>query len=372
MSVCIVTGSGGLVGSTAARFFSEHGFDVVGIDNDMRARFFGAEASTAWNVKVLEKDLTRYRHVVADISDDCAMMSLFAEYGDRVALVIHTAAQPSHDWAANSPAVDFQVNAVGTLNLLEKLRRFCPEAVFIFTSTNKVYGDTPNQLPLIEKATRFELHKAHPFGTHGIDESMPVDKSLHSLFGASKLSADILVQEYGRYFGIPTACFRAGCITGGTHSATRLHGFLAYLIRCAVLNEPYSVIGYGGKQVRDNIHAEDLVGMFWEFFKNPRPGEVYNAGGGPSTSVSVLEAIERCENMTGRKMTIRYVPEARRGDHMWWITDCRRFEGHYPSWRQNYGRDEIFEDILTHMANRFGCRPGERITACELADVGCW
>ncbi|MDQ3030089.1 MAG: NAD-dependent epimerase/dehydratase family protein, partial [Actinomycetota bacterium] len=279
MGVVVITGSGGLIGSEAVRFYAQQAETVVGIDNDMRARFFGAEASTSWNVEALQGRFDNYRHEAVDIRDADAIGKIFQRYGRDVDLVIHTAAQPSHDWAARDPRTDFTVNANGTLELLEATRQHTDGATFIFTSTNKVYGDRPNQLPLVERETRWEVDASHPYAEHGIDEAMSVDACTHSLFGASKLAADVLVQEYGRYFGLPTAIFRGGCLTGPDHSGTQLHGFLAYLMKCVATGQPYSVFGYRGKQVRDNIHSSDLIAAFDVFARNPRVAEVYNIGG---------------------------------------------------------------------------------------------
>jgi CDP-paratose 2-epimerase len=352
MPVCIVTGSAGLIGAEASRFFAAQGLDVVGIDNDMRQVFFGAEASTAWSRAKLERDVPRYRHVDADIRDAAAMETVFRRYGKDIAAVLHTAAQPSHDWAARDPFTDFSVNATGTLNLLEMTRRHAPDAVFIFTSTNKVYGDRPNSLPLVEQDTRWEVAAGHPFAAHGIDETMSIDSTLHSLFGASKVAADVLVQEYGRYFGMKTACFRGGCLTGSGHSGTELHGFLAYLVKCAITDKPYTVYGYKGKQVRDNIHSSDLVNAFWHVFQKPRVAEVYNIGGGRHANCSMLEAIAMCERLTGRPMRWSYSETNRTGDHIWWISDIRRFEGHYPGWRLRYDIATIVEEIHAGLTER--------------------
>jgi CDP-paratose 2-epimerase len=332
MTVAIITGSAGLVGSEAARHFAEIGFDVVGIDNDMRAYFFGPSASSAWNRDRLEAELPTYRHVGLDIRDGAAVDRLFAQHGRDVGIVVHTAAQPSHDWAAKEPLVDFDVNARATLLLLEAHRHHCPDAPFIYMSTNKVYGDTPNRLPLQELETRYEIDATHPY-TRGIDESMTVDASLHSLFGASKLAADVMVQEYGRYFGLPTVCFRGGCLTGPGHSGAQLHGFLAYLMHCAVTRSPYTVFGYKGKQVRDNIHSYDLIQAFEHYRRNPRPGEVYNMGGGRFSNCSMREAIRLCEEISGNEMQVRYADESRAGDHVWWVSDVAKFQVHYPGWR---------------------------------------
>ncbi len=351
MSVVIVTGSTGLIGSETVRFFAKQGMDVVGIDNDMRAEFFGAEASTAWNQAVLEKEVPTYRHINADIRDEAAMQSLFQRYGSDLQVVVHCAAQPSHDWAASDPFKDFTVNANGTLVLLETTRQHCPDAVFIFTSTNKVYGDAPNELPLVETETRWELVD-HPYAEFGIDETMRIDQCKHSLFGASKVAADVLVQEYGRYFGMKTAIFRGGCLTGPAHSGTQLHGFLAYLAKCAVTGTPYTVFGYKGKQVRDNIHSHDLVTMFWEFFQNPRVAEVYNTGGSRHSNCSMLEAIQICEELSGREMNWSYEETNRIGDHIWWIGDVRKFQGHYPNWSYRYSIREILEEIVEAQKDR--------------------
>ncbi|HMJ90493.1 MAG TPA: NAD-dependent epimerase/dehydratase family protein [Candidatus Acidoferrum sp.] len=344
MSVAVVTGSAGLIGSATCGRFHAEGFDVVGIDNDMRAQFFGKEASTSANRKTLESSLPRYRHRELDIRDREGIGGLFSELGKAVSVVIHTAAQPSHDWAARDPFTDFTVNANGTLVLLEAVRQYCPGAVFIFTSTNKVYGDAPNALPLIEQAKRWEIDPSHPYTT-GIDENLSIDQSKHSLFGASKAAADLLVQEYGRYFGIKTVSFRGGCLTGPAHAGAELHGFLAYLMRCTVTGKPYRVFGYKGKQVRDNIHSHDLVEAFWEFFKAPRPGEVYNMGGSRHSNCSMLEAIELCEQISGRKLDWTYVEDNRIGDHIWYISDVRKFQSHYPHWKYRYDLRGILEEI---------------------------
>ena len=352
MAVAVITGSAGLIGAEAARFFADNGLDIVGIDNDMRRQFFGEEASTAWNRQRLETELKAYRHYDVDIRDHRAVVDLFGQYGASVAVVIHTAAQPSHDWATKAPLVDFSINAGGTLNLLEATRQYCPEACFIFTSTNKVYGDTPNRLPLVEQPTRWELPDDHPYGRYGIDEAMSIDQTMHSLFGASKVAADVLVQEYGRYFGMKTACFRGGCLTGPGHSGTQLHGFLSYLVKCAVTDTPYVVFGYRGKQVRDNIHSFDLVNAFWHFFEMPRSGEVYNIGGGRHCNCSMLEAIEKCQRLTGRELQWSYNEANRAGDHIWWISDIRRFQAHYPEWSMRYDIDAILCEIFAAVGDR--------------------
>ncbi len=344
MNIALITGSSGLIGSEAALFFSKKGFKIVGIDNDMRRRFFGPNASTLWNKRRLEKIIPSYVHHNVDIRNQKAIERIFSRYNKDIRLVIHTAAQPSHDWAAKDPQTDFGVNTNGTLNLLEATRRFCPKAVFIFTSTNKVYGDLPNRLPFIEQKTRYEIKKSHPF-YKGIDESMSIDASLHSLFGASKVAADILVQEYGRYFGMSTVSFRAGCLTGPHHSGAMLHGFLSYLMKCVKEGKPYTVFGYKGKQVRDNIHSFDVVSAFYEFYKHPKRGEVYNIGGGRENNCSMLEAIKLCEKIAGKKLKYTYSPKHRIGDHIWYISDCKKFKRDYPTWQQRYRLKEMFEEI---------------------------
>jgi CDP-paratose 2-epimerase len=353
LSIAIVTGSAGLVGSEAVAFFARLGLEVVGIDNDMRSRFFGEEASTRWNQKRLQEELgTSCRLESFDIRDWEQVNRLFASLGKNISLVIHSAAQPSHDWAAREPHTDFSINATGTLNILEAARQHAPEAAFIFTSTNKVYGDTPNRLPLVEEPTRWEIAPSHPF-TKGIDESMSIDQTLHSLFGASKVAADVLVQEYGRYFGMKTAVFRGGCLTGPHHSGTKLHGFLAYLMRCAATGEPYTVYGYRGKQVRDNIHSSDLIDSFHEFYLAPRSGEVYNMGGGRFSNASMQEAIKLCEEITGRPMKWTYTEQNRIGDHIWWISDTAKFKSHYPNWKQRFDVPGILKDIYEKNAERW-------------------
>ncbi len=352
MSVAIVTGSGGLIGSETVRFLHEQGMDVVGIDNDMRSYFFGPDASTDWNVEILRSQLRRYSHRAVDVRDGDAIDRLFRTYGSAIAVVVHTAAQPSHDWAAREPSTDFTVNANGTLVMLEAVRQHCPEAVFIFTSTNKVYGDTPNFLPLTERAFRWEVDLSHPYGEHGIDETMSIDASKHSLFGVSKLAADVLTQEYGRYFGLKTGTFRGGCLTGPSHSGAELHGFLAYLVKCVLLGSRYTVHGYKGKQVRDNIHSHDLVAAFWEFCRNPRAGEVYNIGGSRHSNCSILEAIQQASALCGRELDYSISEEARSGDHIWWISDVRKFQSHYPNWKYEYDLSGILIEIRDAIGER--------------------
>ncbi|HEV3061180.1 MAG TPA: NAD-dependent epimerase/dehydratase family protein [Vicinamibacterales bacterium] len=352
MSVAVVTGASGLIGAEAVVFFAGQGLDVVGIDNDMRRYFFGDDGSTAWRRARLERQVRGYRHIDADIRDERAIDAAFARYGRSVSLVIHAAAQPSHDWAAREPMTDFTTNANGTLVVLEAARAHCPDAPFIFTSTNKVYGDTPNRLPLVELEHRWSVDDSHPYSRHGVDEGMPIDASMHSLFGVSKAAADLLVQEYGRYFGMKTACFRGGCLTGPGHSGAELHGFLSYLVRCAVSNRPYTVFGYKGKQVRDNIHSRDLISAFWHFWQAPRAGEVYNIGGGPASNCSMLEAIALIERLQGRPMQWSYSDANRSGDHVWWVTDLRKFQTHYPGWTLTCSLDGLVEEIYDEMSAR--------------------
>jgi len=352
MKIVLVTGSGGVIGSQAVEFFSEKFDLVVGVDNDMRKEFFGPDASTAWNSKRLAERISNFRPYNADIRDEKGMDRIFAEYGTDIALIIHAAAQPSHDWAAKDPFKDFTVNANGTLVMLEMTRKHCPGAVFVFTSTNKVYGDTPNSLPLVELEDRWEIDQSHPYFKHGIDELMSIDQTKHSLFGASKVAADVVVQEYGRYFGMKTGVFRGGCLTGPKHSGTQLHGFLSYLVKCAITGDHYTVFGYKGKQVRDNIHSWDLVNMFWHFYQNPRPGEVYNAGGARHSNCSMKEAIAVCEKMTGKKMNYSYSETNRVGDHIWWISDVNKFKAHYPGWNFKYDLNDILSQIHEEMSKR--------------------
>ena len=347
MSIAIVTGSSGLIGSETVKFLHGKGMDVVGIDNHLREYFFGPDGSTRWKTAELKSSIRGYRHMELDVRDEGGIFRLFAGETD-IALVVHCAAQPSHDWAAREPITDFTVNAHGTLTLLEATRRFAPEAVFIFTSTNKVYGDTPNSLPLVERETRFELAPDHEFAEQGISESMSIDRTRHSIFGASKVAADVMAQEYGRYFGLKTGTFRAGCLTGPAHSGAELHGFLAYLVKCYLSGRPYTIFGYGGKQVRDNMHSFDLVNAFWHFFERPRPGEVYNIGGSRHSNCSVIEAIRLLEPLCRKKLDYSLAAQARMGDHIWWISDITKFRAHFPAWSFRYS----LEDILRELADR--------------------
>jgi CDP-paratose 2-epimerase len=346
--IALVTGAAGLVGSTSVRAFAASGeFDfVVGVDNDQRAIFFGASASTLSVQHELEAELgAKYLHKSIDIRDLDGMQAIFAEFGSDILCVLHAAAQPSHDWAAKEPLTDFGVNATATVQLLELTRQHAPQAVFMFTSTNKVYGDLPNAMPVIDRGLRFDLPGGHP-QFEGIDETMPLSPALHSVFGASKVAADVMVQEYGQYFGMRTAVFRGGCLTGGAHKGAKLHGFLSYLVRCAATDTPYTIIGYGGKQVRDNIHASDLAAAFLCFFRKPSSGAVYNIGGGRMSNCSVLEAVQACERKTGRQMQIHFEEGPRRGDHRWYISDMTRFRTDFPDWQQVWTLDAILDQIF--------------------------
>jgi len=345
MGVVLVTGSAGLIGAETVRRFAAEGYTVAGVDNDMRAYFFGQEGSTQPAAARLQDQIPAYRHYAIDIRNCGALEELFREYVGEIALIVHAAAQPSHDWAAREPLTDFGVNATATVQLLELTRQYCPDVPFIFTSTNKVYGDRPNALPLVEQETRWEIDPAHPFAAHGIDETMPIDQCKHSVFGASKVAADVMVQEYGRYFGMKTVCFRAGCLTGPDHAGAELHSFLAYLMKCAVTGREYRIFGYQGKQVRDTIHASDLVDCFWQFFQKPRVAEVYNIGGSRYAHCSIREAIALCEAIAGKRIKTTYIDEARSGDHIWWIGDTRKFEAHYPGWRRQYDINRTLAEI---------------------------
>jgi CDP-paratose 2-epimerase len=338
----LISGSSGLIGSAAVEHYDRLGHTVVGVDNNQRRQFFGEDGDTTWNTRRLEATTSHFTHVSADIRDREAIFSLFADR--EFDLVIHCAAQPSHDLAARIPLEDFDVNAVGTLNFLEATRLHSPAATFLFMSTNKVYGDAPNEIPLVELATRFDYARLEDHG--GITEDCRIDQSLHSLFGASKVAADILAQEYGRYFGLNVGVFRGGCLTGAAHSSAELHGFLAYLVKCVVHGRPYTLFGYNGKQVRDNIHSSDVVAAFDAFASNPRPGTVYNLGGGRANSVSVLEAIDAVERLTGNRLQWTYEDNARRGDHICYITDLSRFQNDYPGWSVTLSLDDILVEMV--------------------------
>lgn len=340
--VVLVTGSAGLIGSETVRFFAKKGFKIIGIDNDARKYFFGPTASTSWNKNKLKEEIKDYVHHNLDIRNKEKIDDIFKN--NTINLIIHAAAQPSHDWAAEEPLTDFTINALGTHILLEAFRKFCPDAVFIFTSTNKVYGDNPNRLPFKEEETRFELPKTSKY-FNGIDESMSLDQNTHSVFGVSKTSADLMVQEYGRYFNLKTGIFRGGCLTGPAHSSAQLHGFLAYLVKCIAAYETYTIFGYKGKQVRDNIHSYDVVNAFYHFYLNPKKGEVYNIGGSRFSHISILEAIKKIEKILGKKGKIEYNPQNRIGDHIWYISDVSKFKKHYPKWDFSYTSDQILEEL---------------------------
>lgn len=352
MSIAIITGSAGLIGSEAVRYFSGKNMKVLGIDNDMRRDFFGDDASTQWNKRILEQECSNYKHYSTDIRSEKDMERLFSEHQSDIKLIVHSAAQPSHDWAAKDPIKDFSINANGTLVLLEMTRKYCPDAVFIYLSTNKVYGDHPNFLPLVEMKTRWELEKTHSYYQHGINESMSLDHTTHSLFGVSKAAGDLLVQEYGRYFNLKTACFRAGCLTGSLHSGTELHGFLSYLMICALEKKPYTVFGYNGKQVRDNIHSYDLVNALDCFFQKPAVAKVYNIGGGRFSNCSILEAIQLCNEITGNTLSWTYSNKNRIGDHIWWISDVSRYKTDYPGWDYKYDIKKIMVEIYEGLIKR--------------------
>ena len=352
MTIAIVTGSSGLIGGESVEFLADKFDLIIGIDNNLRSYFFGPEGSTEWNRNRLEEKFSNFKSHHADIRDHKALEPFFLKYGKDIKLIIHTAAQPSHDWAAKEPLTDFTVNANGTLNMLELTRLNCPEAVFIFTSTNKVYGDLPNYLPLVELEKRWEIAEDHQYYKNGIDECMSIDQTKHSVFGASKVAADVMVQEYGRYFGMKTGIFRGGCLTGPNHSGAQLHGFLAYLMKCAISGSPYTIFGYKGKQVRDNIHSYDLVNMFWHFYQNPGQGEVYNAGGGRFSNCSMVEAIEWCEQISGNKMSITYADANRIGDHIWYISDVSKFKKHYTGWDYKFDLESTLVEMHDNMAQR--------------------
>lgn len=340
--IAIITGSAGLIGSESVKYFHDKGFKVVGIDNDSRKYFFGVNASTKWNRNLLINYYKNYKHFNVDIRDEKKIEKIFKEY--KPSIIIHTAAQPSHDWAAKEPKTDFTINALGTLNMLEAYRKFAPKAVFIFTSTNKVYGDNPNKIKLRELKTRYEPAKKSVY-FKGIDEKMSLDDCTHSIFGVSKASADLMVQEYGKYFGLKTAVFRGGCLTGPAHSAAQLHGFLAYLVSSIAKDIPYTIFGYKGKQVRDNIHSYDVANAFYHFYLKPRQGEVYNLGGGRYSNISVMEAIKKIEKNLNKKAKIKYVKQNRIGDHIWYISDMSKFQKHYPKWHYTYDIDKILNEL---------------------------
>ena len=345
MKIALITGSCGLVGSESSIFFAKKGFKIIGIDNNLRKFFFGKDGDINWVKKKLKKNIKNYSHFNTDIRNFKNLKKIFKRYKKNIKVIIHAAAQPSHDWAKSKPFIDFDINAKGTLNLLELTRLYCSDAPFIFMSTNKVYGDNPNSLPLIEKKTRWEIKNSHKYYS-GIDESMSVDNCTHSFFGASKSYADLIVQEYGKNIGLKTVCFRAGCITGPNHSGAKLHGFLSYLVKQALFKKKYTLIGYKGKQVRDNIHSQDLISCFWEFYKKPTKGEVYNTGGGRYSNCSINEALEITEKISNIKIERKILKQNRVGDHIWYITDNRKFKKDYPNWKQKYNTKKIIEELV--------------------------
>ena len=349
MSIVLITGSTGLVGSEAVNFFCKKGFDVVGIDNNLRKFFFGVDGSTLKIKKYLLKKNKKFKNFNVDIRNSNALKKIFKNFGKHISLVIHCAAQPSHDYGKNYPVIDFNVNASGTLNLLELTKIYCPDSPFIFMSTNKVYGDNPNKLSIIEKKTRWELKKDNKF-FKGIDEKFSLDHCTHSFFGVSKTYADLIVQEYGKNIGLKTVCFRAGCITGPNHSGAKLHGFLSYLVKIGLSEKKYSLIGYKGKQVRDNLHSYDLVNCFWEFFKKPKKGEVYNIGGGRYSNCSILEALDLIEKSTNISIKTNIIHKPRTGDHIWYISNLNKFKKHYPNWKQKYNIKNIIEELIENFS----------------------
>ena len=345
MSIVIITGANGLVGSEAVSFFSKKRYTVIGIDNNLRKFFFGEDGSTSWIKRKIIKENKNYIHHNIDIRNSQALDKLFKRYKNNISLIIHCAAQPSHDYGKNYPKIDFNVNATGTLNLLELTKKYCPNTPFIFMSTNKVYGDNPNKLKIIEKRTRYELSKKNKF-YNGINEKLSVDECTHSFFGVSKTYADLIVQEYGRNLGLKTVCFRAGCITGPNHSGAKLHGFLSYLIKQSLLKKEYTILGYKGKQVRDNLHSFDLINCFWEYFKKPKKGMVYNIGGGRFSNCSILEAISEIEYIAKIKIKRKFIKQNRIGDHIWYITDNKKFKKDYPNWKQKYNTKKIIKELI--------------------------
>ena len=347
MSVVLITGSSGLVGSESVNFFCEKGFDVIGIDNNLRKFFFGSEGSTLWVKNLLLKKNKNFKSLNIDIRNYNKLEKLFKKYKKKISLIIHCAAQPSHDYGKNFPIIDFNVNATGTLNLLELTKKYCYEAKFIFMSTNKVYGDNPNKLKVFEKKNRWELKKSDKY-FRGIDEKFPIDDCTHSFFGVSKTYADLIVQEYGKNVGLKTVCFRGGCITGPNHSGAKLHGFLSYLVKLSLKNKKYNIIGYKGKQVRDNLHSFDLVNCFWEFYKKPRKGEVYNMGGGRFSNCSIIEALNLVEDVANIKIKREIIRKPRVGDHIWYISNLSKFKKHYPNWKQKYNTKKIIEELIEY------------------------
>ena len=347
MSIALITGSTGLVGSEAVNLFCDKGFHVIGIDNNLRELFFGKHGSTSWLKTKLIKRNNNFQNQNIDIRNYNKLKKLFKKYKKQISVIVHCAAQPSHDYGKKFPFLDFNINATGTLNLLELTREFSPDAPFIFMSTNKVYGDSPNRLKILEQKTRWELKKNDPF-FKGINENLSIDNSIHSFFGVSKTYADLIVQEYGKNIGLKTVCFRGGCITGPNHSGASLHGFLSYLVRESLTKKKYTLIGYKGKQVRDNLHSSDLVNCFWEFFKKPKYGEIYNIGGSRYSNCSVIEALNLVENITGIDIKKKFITKPRVGDHMWYISDTSKFKKHFPNWKQKYNTKKIIEELIEY------------------------
>ena len=347
MSLAIITGSSGLVGSESVNFFCDKGFDVIGIDNNLRKFFFGKNGSTSWIKSQLIKRNKNFISLDIDIRNFSKLNHLFKKYSKNISVIIHCAAQPSHDYGKKFPFLDFHVNATGTLNLLELTKKYCPTAPFIFMSTNKVYGDSPNNLKILEKKTRWELNKTD-INFKGINENFSIDNSTHSFFGVSKTYADLIVQEYGKNIGLKTVCFRGGCITGPNHSGASLHGFLSYLVKSSLNKKEYSLIGYKGKQVRDNLHSNDLVKCFWEFYKKPKSGEVYNIGGGRYSNCSIIEALNLVEKLTNSKIKRKIIKSPRVGDHIWYISNTSKFKKHYPNWKQIYNTKKIIEELIDY------------------------
>lgn len=345
MSIAIITGSSGLIGSESVNFFCDKGFDVIGIDNDLRKFFFGKNSSTFSVKKNLEKRNKNFKNFKIDVRNYDGLKNIFKKYGKKISIIIHCAAQPSHDYGKKFPFLDFNVNATGTLNLLELTKKFCPNASFIFMSTNKVYGDSPNKLKIYEKKNRWELNK-NDKNFKGIDENFSIDNSTHSFFGVSKTYADLIVQEYGKNIGLKTVCFRGGCITGPNHSGAKLHGFLSYLVKESITKRKYNLIGYKGKQVRDNLHSFDLVNCFWEFYKKPRYGEIYNIGGGRFSNCSIIEALDLVEKICNIKIKRHYTKNPRVGDHIWYISNTKKFKNHFPNWKQKFNTKSIIKELI--------------------------
>jgi len=345
MSVALITGAAGLVGSEAVKFFCNKGFDVVGIDNNLRKFFFGNDGSTSWVKKKLEHNYKNFLNYDVDVRNFSNLEKIFKKYKKKISVIIHCAAQPSHDYGKNYPIIDFNINATGTLNLLELTKKFCPDSCFIFMSTNKVYGDNPNNLKIYETKNRFELKKNSKY-YNGINESFSIDNCIHSFFGVSKTYADLMVQEYGRNVGLKTVSFRGGCITGPNHSGAKLHGFLSYLIKSCISEKKYTLIGYNGKQVRDNLHSNDLINCFWEYYKKPNRGEIYNIGGGRYSNCSILEALNLVEQIKKIEIKKKIIRTPRVGDHIWYISDTAKFQKHYPKWKQKYNTKKIIEELI--------------------------